>query len=110
MSCINGHLEVAKSLLKVKPDINIYAFNECVFRISCGNGHLEVAKWLFKIMPKIDISSFNEYAFKNAFKNGHLEVVKWLLQQNPQHYYIFANDNSIKLEKIYSKKNKIAKI
>jgi hypothetical protein len=32
------------------------------------------------------------------------------LQQNHQHYYIFANNNSIKIKKLYSKKYQIAKI
>jgi hypothetical protein len=39
-----------------------------------------------------------------------LKVSKLLLQQNPQQYYIFANNNLIKLEKIYSKKYQIAKL
>jgi ankyrin repeat protein len=110
MACYYGHFKVAKWLLEVKPNINISANYEYAFIWTCANGYLNVAKWLLEIKPNINISADNEYAFKWSYYCGYLEMAKLLLQQNPQHYYIFANNNSIKLKKIYSKKNKIAKI
>ena len=63
-ACESGHLEVAKWLLSVKPDINISAQNEEAFSYACKKGHLEFAKWLLQMKPDINISANNEYAFE----------------------------------------------
>ena len=44
--CKNGHLEFAKWLLSIKPDINISAHIEFAFRLACEEGHLKLAQWL----------------------------------------------------------------
>ena len=51
-ACENGHLEVVKWLLSIKPDINI---EEETFYNSCSYGFLSVAKFLWRIKPE----SFN---------------------------------------------------
>ena len=92
ISCEYGHLDVAKWLLKVKPDINISVNNECAFRYACVNGHLEVAKWLLKIKPDINISANNEFAFIHSCEYGHLEIAKWLLEVKPDINISAKND------------------
>ena len=96
--CKNGNLDMAKQLLLlIKPDIDISAKNEYVFRSSCLGGHLEVAKWLLSIKPDIDISALNESAFKWSCMNGHLEVSKWLLSIKPDIDISAYNEDAFRL-------------
>lgn len=44
-ACVNGHLEVAKWLLKVKPNINISIKNDDAFKSTCKNNFVQIAKW-----------------------------------------------------------------
>ena len=58
MVCSWGQLNVAKWLLKIKPDIDISAENDHAFREACKNGHLQIAKWLLEIkQTKINMHS-----------------------------------------------------
>lgn len=82
-ACFNGHLELAKWLYSIRPNMNISNLDEDPFRIACQRGHLEVIKWLYQIKPTIDISTGNEYAFHKACENGHLKVVMWLYETKP---------------------------
>jgi ankyrin repeat protein len=90
LACCNGCLEVAKwllkSLLEVKPNIDISAMCECAFRGACCNGCLEVAKWLLKVKPDIDVSAICECAYScynGTCCNGCSEVEKWFLTNKP---------------------------
>ncbi len=47
--CSHGHLEVAKWLLEVHP--NMIPNYEFEFALTCQNGHLEVAQWLRSLKP-----------------------------------------------------------
>ena len=109
ISCMYGHLEVAKWLLEVKPDINIFAYNKYAFRWSCYYGHLKVAKWLLKVKPNINISVEHECSFLDACDFEYLKVAKLLLQHKTQNYYMFAKKNEIYNTKNYNKKQQIAK-
>ena len=92
-SCINGHLDIAKLILKIQPQINISAQNEYAFRGACSNGHLNIAKWLLEIRPQINISAQNEYAFRYACLHEHLKVAEWLQTLNPYLYVINYNSD-----------------
>jgi len=89
-SCQNGHLEVAKWLIKLSQSegfnlIDIHVGSEYAFQWSCQNGHLEVAKWLIELSQSegfslIDIHAKSEYAFQLSCFKGHIEVAKWLIE------------------------------
>ncbi len=79
MTCCHGHLQLAQWLISVKPNINISAENEDVFRYACSQGYLQVAQWLLSVKPDINISAKNEDAFRWACHNGYLQVAQWLL-------------------------------
>ena len=46
MACSNGHIEIVKWLISIRPDIDISSKNDYAFLIACYNGNIEVAKWL----------------------------------------------------------------
>jgi ankyrin repeat protein len=80
IACSKGHLEIAKWLLLVKPDINISANNGYAFRIACSEGHLEVTQWLHLVNPTIISISQSIYLFILVCEKGYLEMAKWLFQ------------------------------
>jgi hypothetical protein len=84
--CINGHLDVAKWLLQLYPNIiresvlntSVYSF----FGDVCQNGHLEMAKWLHDNYEYFDVDVYRS-AFCYACRYGHLDVAKWLVGVKP---------------------------
>jgi ankyrin repeat protein len=87
LACKNGHLDVARWLLRQKPNIDIFARNNESFINACKNGHLNVAQWLYQKSIQrhqtIDISLEDGFAFREACGNGHLDVCQWLFQTDP---------------------------
>ena len=80
-------------MLSVKPDINISAKNEEVFRVACEQGYLLVAQWLLSVKPNINISGKNEEVFRVACIQGRLLVAQWLQSLKPNLYVIYYNDD-----------------
>jgi hypothetical protein len=61
MAYAEGHIEIAKWLLKIKSDIDISINNEYAFKIVCKRGHLEIAKWFSSQLPqKYIILNYNK--------------------------------------------------
>jgi hypothetical protein len=50
-ACYNGHLNIAKWLYSVKPDINIFAVFHSAFKSAFEHGHLDVVLWLQTVCP-----------------------------------------------------------
>ena len=84
-----------RSLLTIKPTINISANNESAFIHACKKGHLEVAQWLLIIKPTINISAVDECAFRWACGKGHLEIAQWLQSLLPDKYELIIENNKI---------------
>jgi hypothetical protein len=76
--CDNGHLEIAKWLVQIKPDIfqNDYISH---FNLACKKGYFHIAQWICEIIKKmgkkIDISS----SFHSALNDKQYRVAKWLI-------------------------------
>ncbi len=78
--CKNGHLHVAKWLMSVCPDIDIYNLdNNNAFYNACKNGHLDVAKWLKSLDVQHKYNS--TYAMIVANKYGRQNIVDWINSQ-----------------------------
>jgi ankyrin repeat protein len=82
-------------LYQIKPEINISAENDEVFKSACENGHLNVAQWLYQNKPNIDISANYDKAFIFACNEEHLDVAKWLCDLLPLRYHVETNDDRI---------------
>ena len=88
-----GDLDRAKKFLRLNPDINISARDDCAFICACENGHLDVAKWLLSVKPDINISAEDDNAFCWSCYEGHVEVSKWLQTLKPYLYVIEYDEN-----------------
>ena len=53
MACENGHIEIAKWLWAICPDLDQSAMlqndNHYAFHLACQNGHLKMVEWLFDL-------------------------------------------------------------
>jgi hypothetical protein len=76
-ACVFGHLEVAKWLLSVKPDINISANNEEPFRLACFARKLEVAKWLQSLKYYLYVIEYSKNGKYIGFKIRSKEEAIW---------------------------------
>ena len=82
--CGNGHLEIAKWLLTVKPGICFTDEILFAFQRACRRGHFHVAKWLWRTNPgNSDIEDAFEYLFPNVCENGHIDIAMWFVSLNP---------------------------
>lgn len=104
-ACKNGHIEVAKILLKNK-SVDPTASRNSAIRSASKNGHAEVVKILLKDERVNPADLYND-AIDSASKNGHVKVVKALLKDkrvNPGDYRkgavrkAFRNNNDKVLE------------
>jgi ankyrin repeat protein len=114
-SCINGHLEIAKWLLRIcTHDIFITLNLSKLFLNTCNNGHLDVVKWLSSINHNIlsiitnnhinnDDDDDDDDDDNNIVVDAHnipltittANVIKWLIEKNPNYIDLF-NVNQIK--------------
>ena len=80
--CSQGHLDIAKILLTLKPDIDTTMDNENPFVGACVLGHLELAKWLLSVRPDTDISfvTTGNARTKILYDVEHDDVEEWLKQ------------------------------
>lgn len=84
-ACEYGSINVAKWLLKVKPDIDVSAMNHYAFRFACAEGHLDIAQWLYGLY-QVDITAEGDFAFSGACESNFVAVAKWLQSLCPERY------------------------
>ena len=94
-TCTKGHLDVAKWLLKIRPDLNISANHYFAFFESCVNGHLKMAKWIFNILTSkgkylnkeyktcLQTAEWIDDTFSLACAYNKMNVAKWMLIKFP---------------------------
>ncbi len=80
--CRNNHLDVAKWLISIYPQIDISHRENYIFYQVCSNGYLEMAKWLFSLNPQNDLSSTIDNVYYDVCTKGHFDVVQWLYSIN----------------------------
>ncbi len=77
----NGHIEVVKYLVELKPDgANIHTDDDYSLRWASRNGHLDIVKYLVELkLDGANIHTRNDGALIWASFNGHLDIVKYLI-------------------------------
>lgn len=79
----NGHINICKYLLTIKPDINVSVLNFKAFSTCCRDGHLEAAKWFYQKYPQVSDSSAFQTAYTYSLYYTRLNVSNWLLSIKP---------------------------
>ncbi len=78
MASYNGHIEVVKYLVELKPDgADIHALGDQALRLASENGHIKVVKYL--VDQGANIHAKNDYALRWASYYGQIDVVKYLV-------------------------------
>ena len=77
-ACTDGHLTVAQGLLKLEPNIDMFAYECQCFRMACTNGYLNTALWVLQMKPELTKESFYRDAYHDAKWMNQLHII-----QNP---------------------------
>jgi hypothetical protein len=80
--CTNNMLNIAKWLLKMKPQINVSNYLHLIFKSACIDGYLEIAKFAYELDTSgtsINITHNDNYIFYTACKYKRTEIVKFLI-------------------------------
>jgi ankyrin repeat protein len=91
LTCKFGHLNVAKWLYEIQPNIRDQTFN-ISFLLACENNHLETAKWLIQLKPNLDITIENNKLFNMKCFINNYKMVKWLMKIRPYYYNVTYSD------------------
>jgi hypothetical protein len=96
IACERGHLEVAKLLLSVKPDIDISYDNNRVFRYTCRKAdckYLKVAKWLQSLKPWLYVIEYDIYGKYTGYKIRSKEEANWEMRKHALHLALQEKTN-----------------
>jgi hypothetical protein len=92
-ACCNGHIEVVKFLIEIKPALKFGGNIDKLFNDACKIQQLELVKYLYEINPNVVISIDT---FINVCYFGKLEVVKFILKNKPDFDICANNDNAFR--------------
>ena len=95
VACANGHIHIARWLLKEIPEIDVSIDCEDPLRYACREGHIEIVKWLYEINPNMDVSVCFFQPFTNSCNNGHIEIAKWLYETFPEIREMIKNSDGV---------------
>lgn len=116
-ACLQGYLDTAKWVLKLKPNVKIgrdvlgltlyfyrfeiakwlttirtnYDYQEA-FRCAYLTNQLEAVQWLLEIKPDIDISALDHHAFRCACIRKNLAMATWIQSLKPNIYEFKYDD------------------
>ncbi len=77
----NGHVEIAKELIKIPEVAQTIPFD--VFTNACTNGQVDVVKFLLTVDSiRNNVAAANNQPLRKAVSNGRFEIVKLLLKES----------------------------
>lgn len=95
--CVDGHLDVAKEIIDIWPDIEIQqchiisvlcSYDRDTFVAVCGAGEIIVAQWLYEKFTISDGSKTE--SFYEACAQNKIDVAKWLYKKISQDDQLFG--------------------
>lgn len=93
----NGHLKLAKWMVKKNKKIDLHANDEEVFCLACANGSLKTAQWIYKksLQQKnpVNVRARQDMAYRHSWANGWANVTEWLYPFS-EDYAVEINDES----------------
>lgn len=75
VACYKNNITLAKQLLGLFPNMDIFAENGKSLKVACDHHYYELAEWLISMKPKKEIAS---HVFSDLCYHGHFESAKWL--------------------------------
>lgn len=76
-TCANGHIDLAKWLLIIEPNINVNANGDYALVGASENNHINVVKWLLSLEKNYNLKE----AFIKSCSNGNLAIAKIILNE-----------------------------
>jgi ankyrin repeat protein len=83
LPCKNGHIDIVKWLLTIRPHINLSINNYEPFNYALEYGHIDIAKYLFEKNPN-SVDHIQHISLQHICSRGNLNILEWLVAINPK--------------------------